>query len=152
MAFCMQRAGKLNQYEASLKGASSDVMQNIDLLAGRVARKTIKSEHSLHAVHPARFQVLDVDNNVPIKEFVQDGYLHEVNRQFLHPLGLALEATRDEKGEYTLTGIWDNREDPEGMLLDLVNNNKAKKILAIQKQRTKYREEHLGYNIQPLDT
>src|SRR5438445_10887455 len=31
--------------------------------------------------------------HMPIREFVDEGYLQEVNRQFLHPLGLALEVT-----------------------------------------------------------
>jgi hypothetical protein len=33
-----------------------------------------------------------------IKEFREFGYLQELNRKYLHPLGLALEVTIDEKG------------------------------------------------------
>jgi len=54
-----------------------------------------------------------------IKEFREFGYLQEVNRMFLHPLGLALEIVVDNKtGEMRLGGIWDYREDAEGMYFD----------------------------------
>lgn len=50
-----------------------------------------------------------------IKEFQSEGYLQEVNRRFFHPLGLALEILIEEDGEFRLGGIWDYREDPEGI-------------------------------------
>lgn len=90
-----------------------------------------------------------------VREFVEQGYLQEVNRCVLHPAGLALEATTFEKpvtlvaltekhrhllrtfavglpaalgegllealdapiaaGEEVLSGVWDCREDPEGI-------------------------------------
>jgi hypothetical protein len=51
-----------------------------------------------------------------IKEFRELGFLQEANRQFFHPLGLALEVIVDEEtGETSLGGIWDYRDDPEGM-------------------------------------
>lgn len=81
---------------------------------------------------------------IDIKEFREKGYLQELNRQFLHPLGLALEVVIDNcpncdngtihrgsvdqpihercptcggDGEIVvLGGIWDFREDPEGLL------------------------------------
>lgn len=51
-----------------------------------------------------------------IREFRELGFLQEVNRCFLHPLGLALEARVPEDGsdEY-LAGVWDYRSDPEGI-------------------------------------
>lgn len=45
------------------------------------------------------------------------GLLAEVNRTFFHPLGLALEVIVDEEtGEERFGGIWDYRDDPEGVL------------------------------------
>ena len=32
---------------------------------------------------------------MPIKEFRERGYLQELNRRFLHPLGLALEGSHE---------------------------------------------------------
>jgi len=54
-----------------------------------------------------------------IKEFQNRGYLQEANRLFFHPLGLALEVIIDEEdGSVKLGGIWDSRDDPEGMVFD----------------------------------
>lgn len=53
---------------------------------------------------------------IDIAEFRRLGFLQELNRRFLHPLGLALYiAIDDETGEETLGGIWDYRDDPEGL-------------------------------------
>lgn len=57
-------------------------------------------------------------------EFLLDnGLLFEINRKILHPLGLALEVRRetdDETGELKevtgFGGLWDYRDDPEGVL------------------------------------
>lgn len=54
-----------------------------------------------------------------VEEFQRLGYLLEVNRRFLHPLGLALEIGIDmQTNEVALVGIWDNRADPEGITYD----------------------------------
>ena len=57
-------------------------------------------------------------NRIDIAGFREQGFLQEANRQFFHPLGLALEViTNDETGEVErLGGIWDYRDDPEGIL------------------------------------
>lgn len=52
-----------------------------------------------------------------IKEFYRLGFLQEANRLFFHPRGLALSVNiDDETGEMTLDGIWDYRDDPEGLV------------------------------------
>ena len=51
-----------------------------------------------------------------IKEFVDLGLLQEVNRRFFHPIGLALEVRQDDDGNFSLSGIWDDRGDPEGTI------------------------------------
>lgn len=53
---------------------------------------------------------------IDVKEFRELGFLQEANRQFFHPLGLALEVVVDEDGEESLGNIWDYRDDPEGIL------------------------------------
>ena len=89
-----------------------------------------------------------------IKEFLDEGYLREVNRQFFHPLGLALEVLIDEDDKHTISGIWDYREDPEGMLFgdDLYDDEeKLQKALKIKKDRDDkihYRHVNLGYGVQ----
>lgn len=66
-----------------------------------------------------------------IKEFRELGFLHEANRQFFHPLGLALEVVvDDDTGEESLGGIWDYRDDPEGLFYtnDVIDEKKIAMI------------------------
>lgn len=51
-----------------------------------------------------------------IAEFQTAGFLQEANRLFFHPLGLALEVDHAADGTVSLSGVWDYRDDPEGML------------------------------------
>ena len=55
---------------------------------------------------------------IDIKEFRELGFLQELNRQFLHPLGLSLEVIIEEDGSEKLGGVWDYRDDLEGMFFD----------------------------------
>lgn len=52
-----------------------------------------------------------------LTDFVQYGFLQELNRQFLHPLGMALEVIMEDDGYNvkSLGKIWDYRQDPEGI-------------------------------------
>jgi hypothetical protein len=99
----------------------------------------------------------DQISRMKIKDFVYDGYLQEVNRQFLHPLGLALEAVTDSNGEIVgLGGVWDYRKDDEGILFadEVVHSERfrrrASNILWLQRLRQKDRERMLGHNVQPV--
>jgi len=95
-----------------------------------------------------------------VKEFREKGYLQELNRQFLHPLGLALEVIiNDETKDEHFGGIWDYRDDPEGMIYDLENSSKdrinqfkkrAEFIRQEQYQRSLHRIKSLGWNIEPI--
>jgi len=97
---------------------------------------------------------------ISAKEFREKGYLQEVNRRFFHPLGLALEMTVNIDGTETLSGLWDYREDEEGIYYDLKNSNKKRKdtfklkyefIENELKKRKKSREEKLGFFIEPIE-
>ena len=58
----------------------------------------------------------DEIKRMDVKEFRKLGYLQELNRQFLHPLGLALEVVIDEDtGNESFGGVWDYREDLKGI-------------------------------------
>jgi hypothetical protein len=50
-----------------------------------------------------------------VNEFVEQGFLQEVNRLFFHPRGLALSVWEDDDGNHTLLNIWDSRDDLEGI-------------------------------------
>lgn len=58
------------------KGATQNVFQNVDVLSGKKKRKRKVSEHGLHAVHPSRFQILSVEEDSPIMDFVRENDLH----------------------------------------------------------------------------
>lgn len=91
---------------------------------------------------------------LPIGEFRAQGYLQELNRQFLHPLGLALEVRLDEAtGVEFLGGIWDYRDDPEGMRYGsgVMDVDKAEQIAREHTERVDARVHALGYWIQPFD-
>lgn len=91
-------------------------------------------------------------NRMNIKDFLEEGYLQEVNRQFFHPLGLALEVLIDDNGNYTLGGIWDYRNDPEGMYYGplTIKWEKVENVLNQKNKIAKNRFEKLGYDVQPV--
>ena len=96
-----------------------------------------------------------------LQEFFEKGYLQEVNRQFLHPLGLALEMSFDDtNGSVNISGVWDYRDDPEGVIFDLKNSNddrknkfknKARYIENEKKKFSEYRTKNLGWDIEPIE-
>lgn len=97
---------------------------------------------------------------IDIAEFREIGFLQEVNRLFFHPHGLALEIVTEEEceacgghgrpaprsaGEQTppcevchgtgqverLGGVWDYRDDPEGVMFGLpmkIDTDKVKRV------------------------
>ena len=71
---------------------------------------------------------------IGIKEFQERGYLQEANRLFFHPLGLALEVIIDGEDLSTvrLGGIWDSRDDPEGIVFIEFDEDKA---VSVQNER-----------------
>lgn len=80
-----------------------------------------------------------------LNEFVEKGYLQEVNRQFLHPLGLALVAAGS--GD-RIEGVWDSRDDPEGIVFAEIDWDKVGSIKDEQERRRGPREAALGYWVQ----
>jgi len=53
---------------------------------------------------------------MPVDEFRREGYLQEVNRRFLHPLGLSLMVDTDKDGIEEFAGVLDDRHDLEGVV------------------------------------
>lgn len=85
------------------------------------------------------------------KDFQKEGYLQEVNRQFLHPLGLALGIVEDEYGITSFVVI-DHRDDMEGVafLPEGPDENKTNMVMHEFKRRVPIREKALGYIVQPV--
>lgn len=88
-----------------------------------------------------------------IKEFRESGLLAELNRTFLHPLGLALEVSVENDGTEKLGGIWDYRDDPEGMLYSKEHfpTEKIKKAQEFIKQKHELRMKVLGFVYQDFN-
>lgn len=91
---------------------------------------------------------------IDIKEFREMGFLQEVNRQFLHPLGLALEVDVDAEGNEQLGGVWDYRDDPEGIVFvdGVLDVTKAERVAAERERHTEARRALFGSDsdVQPL--
>ena len=94
---------------------------------------------------------------ISVKELKEKGYLQELNRCFLHPLGLSLEIVVEEDGKERLGGIWDCRYNHEGIIYtdEIINSDDFKgKITRVKielETRLKYRKEKLGFGIQCED-
>jgi len=95
-----------------------------------------------------------------ITEFRESGYLQELNRTFLHPLGLSLEICIDEDGREFLGGIWDCRDENTGIFFNLKNSNNERKEAFIQKAknikdilvaRAPKRFNELGFVVEPIE-
>ena len=92
-------------------------------------------------------------NYMDIAEFRSLGYLQEINRLFLHPLGLALAVNVEEDGAASLAGIWDYREDPEGITFGS-GMIEAEKIAAVKAERAKHEPHRIalfGHPVQGVD-
>jgi hypothetical protein len=78
------------------------------------------------------------------------GVVVEINRQLLHPVGLAAEV--EMSSSTLLMRIQDRRDDPEGMIYDWTEDRVAKVLAfeAFEASRTQARHAALGYFIQPL--
>ncbi len=112
-----------------------------------------------------------------IIDFQNQGFLQEANRQFFHPLGLALEIVLNknrweafwyyikfafrflvkDNSLARLGGIWDYSDDPEGMLFsDSIMKTESVKEKAIhveilRKEKERVRQENFGFVIQPIE-
>lgn len=89
-------------------------------------------------------------NRMEVSEFRQAGYLQELNRRFLHPLGLAMEVVIEDDGAVHFGGVWDYRDDPEGIVFADLDLAHAAAIEDEIERRRPEREMRLGYWIQPV--
>lgn len=88
--------------------------------------------------------------HISVKEFRRLGYLQELNRRFLHPLGLALSVKVREDGTEVLAEIWDYRDDPEGIRFVQADLEPGARLVADEwASRQPARFAALGYMVQP---
>ena len=91
-------------------------------------------------------------DRMSVKEFRERGFLQELNRLFLHPLGLALEVIiDDETGVVAFGGIWQT-DDPEGIAFEYIDIGKVKYVRELAEAMAAPRLQALGYIVQPPET
>lgn len=120
---------KLEQFERIIKELKLKYTAALDeaiaKLTGKAPKKRKVSEHSLAAVHPSRFQLLDVDDDTPIKNFVQDnGLKFKIGRGFYE---FTKKVTVQDYKEIVL------RDKETG---DMFSGDKAREIVGIPLGRT----------------
>lgn len=84
-------------------------------------------------------------------EFRRAGYLQEVNRRLLHPLGLALSVEITARGLVTFAGVRDARDDPAGFYFgdaDAADAALARRIDSELRHRYDARMAALGYFVE----
>jgi len=91
---------------------------------------------------------------LPIRELMSLGILQEVNRQFFHPLGLALEVTISDDEEITepyISGVWDYRDDPEGITYgeNIIDRKKIERVYELYLAHAEERVKKFGWVVQP---
>ena len=97
---------------------------------------------------------------ISIKEFRETGYLQELNRRFLHPLGLSLEVEVDpETHEERLSGVRDCRNNPLGILYPpeileqhaKIFYHAAKSVEQERQIKMEARRKKFGWTVQPVE-
>lgn len=92
----------------------------------------------------------DEIRRMDIREFRELGFLQEANRLFFHPRGLALEIVGEEDGTERLGGIWDYRDDPEGIVFtESPDAEKAERVAEEYRRHAAARTELFGLNSGP---
>jgi len=87
-----------------------------------------------------------------VKEFRAQGYLQELNRKFLHPLGLALEVIIDPSTEEEyFGGVLDYRQDDYGIVFGMkTDKEKAERIEKERVTKLGVRKGKFGWGVQPV--
>lgn len=94
----------------------------------------------------------DVDKYMLASEFINEGFLQEVNRLFFHPRGLALglSVTESPGARSFEFLIWDCRDDPEGVVFGegIIDQGKIDRVRAELDKHIEARTQLLGSHIQ----
>ena len=98
------------------------------------------------------------EDTINLQEFMEGGYLQELNREFLHPLGLAMSVIIEEDDDGNIEnvefgGIVDHRDDSEGMLFaeDMIERDKTDKVSGEFAEKAENRMDKYGFIIQSPD-
>jgi hypothetical protein len=146
------------RHEEAVKHANGELDPDTQPLADKTIIEwyPMKSETT---AFPDSALIPDDVEYVDIKEFRELGYLQEINRRFLHPLGMALSIRQEEDGTEKLEGIWDCRSDAEGVYYNIADSDEERKerfrknyahVEGEMTNRLGNREVLLGFGIEPI--
>ena len=98
----------------------------------------------------------DINKEIPkqmsLQEFRDTGLLQEINRKFLHPMGLSMYFDVYDNGTIAFGGIYDAREDPEGLYYadnePAFNKEKEESVSLMFNAKRVSRWNKLGYHVQ----
>ena len=99
-------------------------------------------------------EVQEEQKTMSIKEFRELGFIQEINRNYLHPVGLALCVTIDEEtGEEAILNVIDARDDDEGIYFaeEELDMAKYRSVADLFNAKIGLRKAKLGYAIQPME-
>lgn len=103
-------------------------------------------------------------DKMDLKEFQDSGFLLEANRQFFHPLGLALSirwekgrrvgGDDDERGVPVELVLYDYRDDPEGVVFASLDGDEDRRkhavVMMAFSEKFDVRMRKFGWHIQPI--
>ena len=90
---------------------------------------------------------------ISFKDFVDEGYMREVNRMCLHRFGLAMSRLVDDDLNTIGFGpIYDHRDDPEGLIYKepTTEDGNTKSLNAQKHIKDDVRFKRFGWAIQPI--
>lgn len=93
------------------------------------------------------------DHEMTVQDFQEQGFLLELNRRFLHPLGVALAIVKYADTPWHRCHILDHRDDPEGIRfaeLDERDQRLSDQVATLERNRAPERRRRLGYWVQPI--
>jgi len=119
-----------------LKSAAEIASEKTEQMPSKIAGADLVPKTEEEITAPIKY--------MPIETFRSLGFLQEINRQILHPCGLALVVADDK-----IIGILDKTDDPEGIIFETVSAQKAWQVETLIKDGSKQRRNILKYDIQP---
>lgn len=90
-----------------------------------------------------------MSTKIDLREFVEFGYLQEVNRLLLHPLGLEMVITDHGYG-LSIDGVEDGRDEVGGLIYGKVDLDKARRVQEALESAFLERKTTHGFWIQPM--
>ena len=135
---------------SSIKGSTPEVIAYaVSVESAKEMVDRLNGSEDNNSLYPDKMET--TPKYMDLNEFVDTGILHEINRLFLHPLGLAMPISEDKKGEIKIPGIWDCRNDPEGIIFSKIDWDKVYRFAEFQKWQFSERSGKCGFYIQEQD-